>query len=99
MPIGIVSDESFELELNQNQQPRGKVISIEKGRGSVTNVPPSLRSVIAEEKINGATAEELNKEFGISKSQISAYAHGAVSTATYHTPDPQLSKSNNNTIE
>lgn len=64
----------------------GQIVDVNRGRpvGAV-EVPNSLRKVIGEEAaINGRTsALELAQTFGLSPSSVSAYAHGATSTATY----------------
>lgn len=97
MPIGIVSDDDFKKELEHLQgttKPGGSVVTKEKvGRPEgATNVPESLRKIIGEESvINGRdSALDLAKSFGISPSSVSAYAHGATSTASYDTPKPSI---------
>lgn len=93
MPIGVVSDEEFELESEKivDSQPKPKVVEAEvidstlgRGEGSL-QVPNSLRQIIGEEsEINGrASALAMAREFGISPSSVSAYANGSTSTATY----------------
>lgn len=98
MGMGIVSDKDFAKELGNTSRretvpttispnPIAQVIDIVKpGRkeGDV-NVPNSLREVIGETSvINGRQeAIELAKHFDISPSAVSAYAHGATSTASY----------------
>lgn len=101
MPIGLVSDEDFQRELNRTTPVKVTVpkVTIEplpaRGRkeGDV-NVPESLRKIIGEESvINGrASALELAKDFGISPSSVSAYAKGATSTATYDKPVESIIK-------
>jgi transcriptional regulator with XRE-family HTH domain len=93
MPIGIVSDEEFEKEIESHTLTKPKIkVPIptpEHGRnkGDV-NVPDSLRKIIGEESvINGReSALQLASEFGISPSSVSAYANGATSTTTYNSP-------------
>lgn len=97
MPIGIVSDDDFNKELEHlsgTTKPGGSVV-IEKKKGRAegeTNVPDSLRKIIGEESvINGrASAVELASALGISPSSVSAYAHGATSTASYNEPKQSI---------
>ena len=100
MPIGIVTDEEFERELNRTlPQPQKKVhIPIvedlpSKGRSNGdVNVPESLRKIIGEESvINGRQAAlQLASQFGISPSSVSAYSKGATSTASIDTPKQSI---------
>jgi transcriptional regulator with XRE-family HTH domain len=87
MPVGLVSDEDFELE-------HASIVDIQRPgrRNGDNNVPSSLRQVIAEEAIvNGnGSANELAELFGISKSSVSAYKNGATSTDSYNLPNPIL---------
>lgn len=88
--MGIVTSTEFESEISH-------VVTrtIDHGRGSGrTEVPSSLRKLIASESLSGASASELSEEFGISKSSISAYKNGATSTSSYHNPDKELKESN-----
>lgn len=57
-----------------------------------TNVPESLRKLIADEHLlNGREAAlQLAKDFGISSSSVSAYAKGATSTTSYNAPNKSL---------
>lgn len=89
MPLGIISEEEF---LNELAPPKElpKVVHIERGRGSVKEVPQSIRAFIAGESLNGARAQELSEAFNISESSISAYKNGATSTASYNKPDENL---------
>ena len=103
MPIGIVSDEDFESELNRISVPKKVVPSpvlnpeiVEMDRpgrkeGDV-NVPESLRKIIGEEALlNGRqSALGLAKMFDISPASVSAYANGATSTASYNSPNTAL---------
>src|SRR6188768_1232721 len=100
MPIGLVSDEDFERELN-NSAPKQSVPSITiaplptRGRKQGdTNVPDSLRKVIGETAvIDGRQAAlSLAADFGISPSSVSAYANGATSTTTYDKPVESIIK-------
>jgi len=97
MPIGLVSDDSFQEELdrlNRKESHKVEILDVEKpGRkeGDV-NVPDSLRKIIGEEALlNGRqSALSLAKEFGISPSSVSAYSKGATSTTTYNTPSQSI---------
>lgn len=84
MPMGIVSDSDYESEKTKLIKPTviiPEVLNKEKG----PNVPDSLRKIIGEESaLNGRTsAVDLARQFGISPSSTSAYAHGSTSLATY----------------
>ncbi len=72
-----------------------EIIDINRGRGHTKEVPEEIRNFIASEAIAGADPNQLSESFGISKSSISAYKHSATSTASYHSPDESLEKSNN----
>jgi hypothetical protein len=100
MPIGIVSNDDFERELN-NTSSNKRVPStqvqildkVSKGRSEGdNNVPESLRKIIGETAIidGRQSALELAEQFGISASSVSAYAKGATSTTTYDTPNKSL---------
>lgn len=102
MPIGIVSDDDLELELQRLQKKTKKeshviqpeIVDIEKaGRKSGdVNVPDSLRQIIGETHLTDGrnAAIQLAEEFGISKSSVSAYAKGATSTTSYNQPSPSI---------
>lgn len=98
MPIGIVSDNMFDEELKKlNRQIPVKEVEIvdvrRPGRKEGdNNVPDSLRKIIGEEAvINGRQAAlELAEDFGISPAQVSAYAKGATSTASYNNPTQSI---------
>lgn len=96
MPMGVISDEELQSELDKNndQRPDGKVVSINRGRGDGNNeVPQALRNVIAEEAITRiGTLKDLANIFDVSPSSVSAYKNGATSTRSYHNPDQQLKK-------
>lgn len=95
MAMGIVSDSDFNAEVGKlnpsvPSDGNGKSIAVikevEKGRGNGNKeVPDSLRKLIGEESaINGREQGlALANQFGISPSSVSAYNHGARSTATY----------------
>lgn len=96
MPIGIASDEEFQLELDRLSGKRSsppaqtEIVGIpSKGRseGDV-NVPDSLRKIIGETSVieGRQAAIQLATQFGVSKSSVSAYAKGATSTTSYNQP-------------
>lgn len=99
MPLGIVSEQDFEKEvddLNKPALPIVKIVDIERGRGKGNGeVPSGIRKIISEEFIQGTSGKELSEVFGISQSSISAYSRGATSTSTYDKPDEDLVKANN----
>lgn len=97
MPLGIVSDDEFQKELDNSLveitdseisigHTRPKIQEIDNpGRkeGDV-NVPESLRSIIGEtHALEGRSeAVKLAKEFGLSSSSVSAYGSGKTSTSS-----------------
>lgn len=87
MAMGIVSDEELQKELENSQ-----VVPLKIGRGNNPQVPESLRKLIGENAIEegSAATKEITRALGISDSSLSAYKHGATSTAKYHEPDPAL---------
>lgn len=94
MPIGLVVDNEFDLELqrlNPKRNESHKKESHGRNEGDV-NVPDSLRKIIGEEAvINGRKeALKLARDFNISPSSVSAYAKGATSTASYHAPSESI---------
>jgi predicted transcriptional regulator len=100
MGMGIVSDKDFDSALTDCVNPKPKPVPIAQivditrpGRkeGDV-NVPDSLRQIIGDTNVTDGRQEAvaLGKSFGISPSAVSAYAHGATSTASY---DKQPNKS------
>jgi DNA-binding transcriptional regulator YdaS (Cro superfamily) len=95
MPMGVVNDADFDKETANSGVPiTGHVTTIPRpGRkeGDV-QVPESLRKIIGEtSEIEGRkSALELAESLGISPSSVSAYANGATSTATYNTPDTDI---------
>lgn len=101
MPIGIVSDADFESELSNVGS--AKIEDLKVGRGPKNATPESLRKVISDTAIksgNGEAKELVNLLGGeISPSSVSAYKHGATSTATYHEPDKELQEHNDNVRE
>lgn len=96
MPMGIVSDEVFDLELNNKSKP--EVTSqrndnvIRKpfhGRNpNDNNVPSVIREIVADD--SSSTQKKLAEVFNISESSVSAYQHGATSTSTYDKPNDRL---------
>lgn len=96
MPIGVVSDDELQQELDRltRRVKEGTVVDKPvRGRSDGdNNVPDSLRKIIGEEAvINGRqSALQIAESFGISPSQVSAYAKGATSTATYDSPSQSL---------
>jgi len=84
MPLGLVSEELFDIEFKP----------IIHGRGNKLNTPPIIRELAARELIAGASLKEVSQALDISQSSASAYKNGATSTATYHKPDEDLSKKN-----
>ena len=103
MPMGIVSDDDLLSEIKRNGArdiPPRPVVKEPDNPGRKDgdmNVPESLRKIIAQDAIeNGrASAIDLAGSFGISASSVSAYTHGATSTASYREPNGELRKSNN----
>lgn len=91
MPMGIVSDEDFEKELQRSPAPEVKIPEVlpmqRPGRHEGdNNVPDSLRKIIGEtSEIDGRKeALQLAEQFGISPSSVSAYANGSTSTDSMH---------------
>jgi hypothetical protein len=97
MPLGIISDEEFQAELNNSSDVYETIKSVKSVKSEVVplphpgringdnNVPNSLRKIIGEtSNIEGRSeALELADKFGVSPSSVSAYANGATSTKTY----------------
>jgi hypothetical protein len=106
MAIGIVSDDEFERELERLKAPKKepepkrnenneKEESPTPGRGeNNVAVPQELRALIGQTAIESGRTEALllAKQFNISPSSVSAYTHGATSTASYDNPEPKLKK-------
>lgn len=106
MPIGLVSDDDLQKELENLSAHPIQIDPIHpipihpipiqpptRGRsdGDI-NVPNSLRQIIGETAvIDGRRAAlKLASDFGISPSSVSAYAKGATSTTTYDTPSKSI---------
>lgn len=95
--IGIASQADFERELarlTNSNQIENKVVDINRGRGNKKEVPSEVRELIASEAIAGSSNKELADTFNVSESSVSAYKHGATSTASYNNPDEKLEDSN-----
>ena len=87
MAMGIVSDKDFNSETNKlTPKPPPQTKERGRGKGNV-EVPDSLRKIIGDtaETEGREAALALARDFGISPSSVSAYAHGANSTASYNT--------------
>lgn len=97
MPIGIVTDNDFEQELNSLNKKieiTAEVVdkpTVGRKEGDV-NVPESIRKIIGETgAVDGRQeALALAEMFGISSSSASAYAVGATSTTSYNEPKKRL---------
>jgi predicted transcriptional regulator len=90
MPLGIVSDDIFDAEMKHVQH-----VDINRGRGPIQAVPDIIREIVAEEAIlSDKSQAEVAEQFGVSPSSVSAYKHGATSTATYNEPHEKLNKRN-----
>lgn len=97
MAIGVVAGDEFNKELERlsnGNHIQERVEIIEHGRGHKSEVPESIRKLIAAEAIAGASAKELASTFNVSESSVSAYKNGATSTASYHNKDASLAKAN-----
>ena len=97
MPLGITNSNDFEAEkakLGIIPTPTAEIIDINRGRGNAKEVPEVIRQIISEEAIVNGNTDEIAKRFGVSKSSVDAYKHGATSTATYNKPDEKLKKAN-----
>lgn len=92
MPLGVVNDNDFELEISKCIKIGEVIQSPNKGRGPQREVPDSLRRIIGEEsEINGRKeGVALAKQFGISPSSVSSYANGSTSTASYNQPKSSI---------
>ena len=97
MAIGVVTGDAFEREMRAlnivpdiEHQVNEEVRALVRGRGNKPEVPMEMRALIATEKQAGASSKELQDEFGVSASSVSAYANGATSTATYNDPEKAI---------
>jgi len=92
MPMGIVSDEDYQKELDKcpkKEDGTAKILPINRGRGHAKETPAILRRIIGETAIT-ENNKEVSEAFGVSPSSVSAYKHGANSTNSYNNPDPVL---------
>lgn len=92
MPMGIVSDEDYQKELDKcpkKEDGTARIQPITRGRGHVRETPAILRRIIGETAITESN-KETAEAFGVSESSVSAYKHGNNSTSSYHTPEPTL---------
>src|SRR3990167_2440332 len=89
MQIGILTDEELKLKKNKVRAKIEEVRAPGRPPGK-ENTPETVRKVIAEESLNGATRTELSKTFAISESSVSAYRVGATSESTYNKSDKVL---------
>jgi uncharacterized protein (DUF4415 family) len=83
MPMLVVDDEDFELELKRLNEKVAQVVPMPKmGRpDGATETPESLRKLIASDSITGnGTAKQIAEAYGVSQSSVNAYAGGATST-------------------
>lgn len=88
-------NESKEItSLDLLNRARGQVVDIKRGRGSILQVPDSIRALVAEEAINGASNKDTARAFGVSESSVSAYKNDATSTKSYNSPDEALKNAN-----
>jgi predicted AlkP superfamily phosphohydrolase/phosphomutase len=104
MPLGIVNETEFNHEINhlgiiipsnKEDEPvdNSEIRDISRGRPiGKLETPEIVRETIALDKLAGVQSKQLQKEFNISASSVSAYAKGATSTARYNDPDRNLSR-------
>lgn len=94
MPMLVCSESDFELEISRLKVDYK---TIEHGRGlGKKEVPIEIRKLAASEALAGVSVEEIRTSYNISPSSISAYKNGANSTTSYHKPDADLKKNNDN---
>jgi len=103
MPMLIVDDEDFELELKRcnGSKNNSTIIKMPKmGRpDGCIETPETLRKLIAGDAIDGiATAKEIAKEYGVSMSSVNAYKGDSTSTdrMVNKVVDSDLKKHNDN---
>lgn len=89
MPLGVVNDDEFDLEISKCNliKNESEIIDLpNKGRNGQKEVPDSLRKIIGEtSEIEGRPeAVSLARQFNISPSSVSAYSNGATSTKSYN---------------
>ncbi len=81
MPLGIVSEDEFNLENELfDKEKTGVIRDTNLGRGNKVETPEVIRNIIGEEKIQGEVGKELAKLFGVSESSVSAYSRGMTSS-------------------
>lgn len=107
MAIGIVSDIEYESELDSlvARDPVRDPVEIltpsPLGRGENNlEVPETIRKIIGECALEDGSKETIStlaKSLDISPSQVSAYKHGATSTASYNESNQEL-KAHTDTI-
>lgn len=89
MPLGIISNELMQAELERLQDKTPRALIIEKPSVGRTpengNTPDSIRKVIATEPLE--SSKELARLFNVESSSVSAYKNGATGTASYNEPD------------
>lgn len=98
MPLGIVNDSDFQLEidkLNGNSPTTTIIKPLYNGgrREGDKGVPEVLKKIIGEnalEEGNKTTQEGLSRALGISDSSVTAYKNGATSTKTYNKKERNL---------
>jgi predicted transcriptional regulator len=94
MPLGIISDEEFALDIAPPQA--SNVIHmplIPRGRGTgkrSDDIPHTVRAFAAIEANEGALNKDVAQTLGISIPSVAAYKNGATSTSTYNKPDEAL---------
>jgi len=82
MPMLVVEDEDFELEMNRLSGPSSSIIKMDKlGRpDGCKETPESIRALIAGDKIAGnGTIKEIAKAYGVSTSAVTSYADDSTS--------------------
>jgi len=97
MPLGITNSNDFEAEkakLGIIPPPTAEIIDINRGRGNTKETPEIIREIISEKAIIEGNTGQIAKQFGVSKSSVDAYKHGATSTATYNKDHEPLKKAN-----
>lgn len=98
MPLGILSDSDFSAELGKFRSPstepiiEGEIINLPMPGRKGPEVPEVIRTIIGDDAVENGndSAKEIARALDISDSSLSAYKHGANSTATYNTPDQKL---------